>query len=260
MDTLPSLFVSHGSPMLALEDGPARSFLMQLGQTLGRPRAVVVFSAHWEAPGPLVTAAPRPETIHDFYGFPAALHAMRYPAPGDPVLAGEMARRLQEAGLPAGLDAARGLDHGAWVPLSLMFPKADVPVVQVSIDPGLGPAYHLRLGEAMRPLRSDGILVVGSGSATHNLRELHRGDPGAAPPVWVTDFAEWLSAAVEAGDADALLAWRETAPHALRNHPTDEHLLPLFCALGARTAGQAGRRLHTSHTYGALAMDVYAFD
>ncbi len=259
MAPMPALFVSHGAPTLAIEDGPAHRFLAAYGAMFGRAKAVLAISAHWETAAPAVTSAESPATIHDFYGFPRALYRIRYPAPGDPALADRVAGRLEQAGLPTTADDQRGLDHGAWVPLSLMFPDADVPVVQLSIQTALGPQHHYRLGAALAPLRDDGVLIMGSGGMTHNLGEFRGRRVDEPPPGWVVDFAEWTAAALADGRIDDLLDYRDRAPHAARNHPTDEHFLPLFAAIGA--AGPAARvqRVHASHSYGVLAMDAFAF-
>jgi 4,5-DOPA dioxygenase extradiol len=257
---LPSLFLSHGAPTLLLDDSPARHFLAELAAGMPRPSAIVVASAHWEAPEARVTAAARPATIHDFGGFPAELYRHRYPAPGEPRLAAEIVAALTAAGIPSALEPERGLDHGAWVPLALIYPAADIPVLQVAIDPAAGPAWHVRLGRALRPFRGRGVLVIGSGSLTHNLGELRWAAGDEDPPRWVSEFTDWMAEAVAAGRTEELLDYRRRAPHAARNHPTDEHLLPLFVALGAGSDGGACRRLHASHSFGVLAMDAYAFD
>jgi 4,5-DOPA dioxygenase extradiol len=207
-----------------------------------------------------VSAVEQPETIYDFYGFPAELYRLRYPAPGAPKLAERVAGLLEEKGLRADIDPARGLDHGAWTPLYHMYPKADIPVTQFAIQSRLGPAHHVRLGETLKPLRDEGVLIFASGGATHNLRELsyQRGNP--VPQPWVAEFNEWLADAVLAGRRDDLIAYREKAPHAVRNHPTDEHLIPLFVALGAGSADSAPQRLHTSISSGVISMDAYRFD
>ena len=260
MKVFPSLFVTHGAPSLALENGPAHRFLKGFGTQLGRPDAIVAVSAHWEAPVASLTAGSRPETIHDFRGFPPALDEIVYPAPGAPELAERLGRLLAEAGIATELDADRGLDHGAWVPLVLMYPQADIPVLQLSIDPAKGPDDHRKLGELIRPLRDDGVLMMATGSVTHNLREMSWGDHDAPAPAWVAAFAEWVAAAIAEGRTEDLLNYRNVAPHAVRNHPTEEHFLPLFTAIGAGRPGTRGQRVHHSYTYGTLAMDVYAFN
>jgi 4,5-DOPA dioxygenase extradiol len=260
MTRLPALFVSHGAPTLALEPGPTRGFLAQLGAGFERPQAVLSISAHWETAAPAISRAQRPETIHDFYGFPEALHAMRYPAPGAPELAVRAAALLADSGLTACTNEDRGLDHGAWVPLMLMYPEADIPVTQLSVQSRLGPGHHWRLGEALRPLRDEGVLIIGSGSVTHNLGEFghHRYD--SPPPSWVREFNDWLHDRVVGADREALLDYRVRAPQAVRNHPTEEHLLPLFAVAGAATPGCRPRRLHADYTYGVIGMDAYRFD
>lgn len=249
---LPSLFISHGSPMLALQPGASGPALAGLANALPRPKAIVVVSAHWESQELLVTGAAQPETWHDFYGFPPALYAAQYPAPGEPALA----RRVSEL-LQARLDPQRPFDHGAWVPLSLMYPEADIPVIQVSLPSRLGPALQVRVGQALAELRNEGVLLVGSGSITHNLGEL---DWHAGPDViepWALAFRDWVVERLEADDQAGLLDYRKQAPFAARNHPSDEHLLPLFFALGA---GKAFGIVHQGFTLGALGMDIYRFD
>jgi 4,5-DOPA dioxygenase extradiol len=261
MSPLPTLFVSHGSPMLALQDSPARRFLQGLGASLPRPRAIAVVSAHWETSGaPAVSQAARPATIHDFGGFPQALFDIEYAAPGAPELAEQAASLFDAAGVAVGRSAQRGLDHGAWVPLRLMYPDADVPVMQISLVRGAGPAAHDKLGRALAQLRHDGVLVMGSGSLTHNLYEFH-GQPVDAPaPHWVREFESWMRERLASNDRAALLDYRARAPSAVKNHPSEEHLLPLFVAMGAAGAAAKGQLLHASVEHGVLAMDAYAFD
>ena len=264
MRRLPSLFVSHGSPMMALEPSPARDFLSGLGADLPRPRAILVISAHhdaaWNGGQVTVTSNPHPETIHDFGGFPDELFAMRYPAPGDPALAERVADLARNAGIDVEIDHDRGLDHGAWVPLILAWPDADVPVVQLAINSPASPEWHHALGRAIAPLRDEGVLIVGSGSATHNLRAYMQYRPAidAPAPPWVTGFAEWLAERLEAGATDDALHAVERAPHGRDNHPTMDHIDPLFVAMGAGD-GDPARRIHQSVTYAVLAMDAYAF-
>lgn len=259
---LPTLFLSHGSPMLALEDIPARGFLRGLGAAIesehGRPRAILIASAHWETERPTLNAVAWNETIHDFYGFPPGLYRLRYPAPGDAALADQAAALLGAAGIDSERDQQRGLDHGAWVPLLLAWPAADIPVVALSVQSGQSPAWHFRVGQALAPLRDDGVLIVGSGAMTHDLRRFRGGvDPSGPEQPDVAAFNGWMSAALAEGRTDDLLAYRERAPFAAGQHPTPEHLLPLFTALGA--GGGGARHLHDSVRYGFLRMDAWAF-
>jgi 4,5-DOPA dioxygenase extradiol len=261
MSLLPTIFLSHGSPMLALQDSPARRFLQGLGETLPRPKAIVVFSAHWEmVSAPAVSLAEQPNTIHDFGGFPEALFDIQYHAAGAPEVAEQAAALFAVAGIPVGRSAQRGLDHGTWVPLSLMYPQADVPVTQISLVRGAGPAAHEMLGRALAQLRHEGVLVIGSGSLTHNLYEFRGQAVDAPAPGWVREFEVWMRERLEQGDHAGLLDYRSRAPSAVQNHPTEEHLLPLFVAMGAAGAGAKAELLHTSIEHGVLAMDAYAFN
>ena len=210
-----------------------------------------------EAAGP----AYRPCTAggRDFGGFPRALYDLRYPAPGSPKFATRVAERLRAGGFDCNVDRRRGLDHGAWVPLLLMYPKADIPVLQLSVQPHLGPEHHLRVGRALAPLRSEGVLIIGSGSFTHDLSEFCGHNPNDPAPNWVNSFADWFDAALAKGQIDDLIDYRRRAPFATKNHPTEEHLLPLYAALGAAAENACVERLHTSSTYSVLRMDVYAF-
>ncbi|WDH33651.1 DODA-type extradiol aromatic ring-opening family dioxygenase [Pseudomonas chlororaphis] len=253
---LPSLFISHGSPMLALEPGASGPALARLAAELPRPKAIVVVSAHWESQDLRVSSNPRPQTWHDFGGFPAALFAVQYPAPGQPELAEQVAQLLRADGLPAQLDDQRPFDHGVWVPLSLMYPQADIPVVQVSLPSRMGPALQTQVGHALSSLRQQGVLLIGSGSITHNLRELdwHAGPESIEP--WAKAFRDWMIEKLAANDEAALHDYRRQAPSAVRSHPSDEHLLPLYFARGA---GGNFSIAHQGFTMGALGMDIYRF-
>jgi 4,5-DOPA dioxygenase extradiol len=252
----PTIFVSHGAPDILLHASPAREFLSELGRSLPVPRAVVCASAHWTTNEPSVDSAAQPRTIHDFGGFPDELYRIRYPAPGSPELAHDVFDRLATAGVPA-LVTERGLDHGAWVPLRLMYPEANVPIVQLALQPHLGAAHHHALGRALEKLRHEGVLVLASGGATHNLGELGSGD---IAPDWVRAFDDWLVERAAEGDAQALVDYRKLAPDARRNHPTEEHFLPLHVALGAAGEGARGTVLHRSVQYGTLSMTALRFD
>jgi 4,5-DOPA dioxygenase extradiol len=256
---LPSLFLSHGSPMLTVTDAPARDFLRGLAGRFPRPRAILVASAHWETERPTVNAVARNATIHDFHGFPRALYELSYPAPGAPELAERVSDLLCDAGLASAVDRERGLDHGAWCPLLLAWPEADIPVAQISVQSGLGPAHHLQLGQALAPLAAEGVLVIGSGSWTHDLRRF-RGQPIDAPEAPdVAAFSAWMDKALVEGRRCDLLTYRTLAPYAAQEHPTEEHLLPLFVAMGAAGPAARAERIHTSIAYGMLRMDAYAF-
>lgn len=255
----PAVFVSHGAPTMFIEPGPTHEFLAGLGAQLGRPAAVVCVSAHWETGEPTVSAAARPATIHDFHGFPEELDRVTYPAAGDPKLAGRVVELLRGAGLPARSDPARGLDHGAWVPLGLMYPGADVPVVELSVQTRLGAPHHLEVGRALAPLRAAGVLVLGSGGATHNLREFFAGPADARVPPYVAAFEQWLCEGVVAGAQEALADYLAGGPEARRNHPTQEHVLPLFVPLGA-AANPRGRVLHRAFDHGVLSLAAFSWD
>ncbi len=260
VSTLPTLFISHGSPMLAIQDSPAHSFLRQLGASLPRPQAILVVSAHWETTHHLaVSLAEQPETIHDFGGFPRALFEIDYPVLGAPTLAMRTADLLEQAGYAVTRDATRGLDHGAWVPLRLMYPDANIPVMQLSVVHNVSPAAHEKIGQVLQTLRNEGVLIIGSGSLTHNLYEVRGQAVNADVPSWVSDFGDWVKDKLDSNQRSALLNYRTQAPSAVRNHPTEEHLLPLFVAMGAAGDDAKAERLHTSYQYGVLAMDVYGF-
>ena len=268
---LPTVFVSHGSPMHAIDAGRAGDLWAELGRTLPQPSAVVIASAHWETELPMLSTARQPETIHDFSGFPPELYKISYPAQGAPEVAQRAIELLKSGGLTATANACRGLDHGAWVPLRRMFPNADVPVAQVSIQPSLDAAHHLRLGAALAPLSREGVLVIGSGHITHNLRDWmaaarHRGSRAVADGAadsYVAEFREWIADALLHDDRARLVRWRELAPHAARAHPTPEHFMPLFVAFGAACGADARpphvERLDAGVDSGVLAMDAYVF-
>jgi len=263
---LPTLFISHGSPMCALRSSPVAEPWAQLARSLPRPQAVLMVSAHWETELPMIGSAERPATVHDFGGFPPALERIRYPAPGAPALAQSALELLVAAGLPASANGCRGLDHGAWVPLVHMYPQADVPVFQVSIQTSLGAPHHLRVGAALAPLAGQGVLIVGSGSLTHNLGDWSRfvHEHGLQPEMgqpapYVQQFRETIRQALERGDVELLAAWRERAPDARRAHPSDEHFLPLLVAYAAAGERPQVERLDLGVDGGAIAMDAFTF-
>lgn len=253
----PVFFISHGAPTFALEPGQLGARLRAMGRQLSGVKAVLVVSPHWQTRELQVLTTARPETVHDFGGFPAALYQLQYPAPGQPELALEALRLLVQAGWPVTADASRGLDHGAWVPLWHLLPQANIPVFQVSMPHQLDTAGALALGRALAPLRDQGVLIVGSGSLTHNLYDLQ---PPAVPAVaYAVEFAHWIRHAVTRADSDALVNYRRLAPHAERAHPTQEHFLPLLVALGASQAAEVAQVIAGDITYGVLSMESYAW-
>lgn len=257
---MPALYLSHGAPTFALSAGTTGPALTHWGAALRREwpalRGVLIMSPHWIAPSARVGTGALPETWHDFGGFPPELYALRYPAKGAPELAEQVLGLLRGAGIAAQGDAARPFDHGAWVPLRHLFPEAEVPVVQMALPQQAGPAEVLAMGAAVQSLRSENVLVVGSGSMTHNLHE--RPVPGAHAAPYVLAFRDWMEAAIARGDIPALLDYRRRAPDAVRAHPTEEHLLPLFFALGAAGANARPDYLSREVMYGHLSMDAFA--
>jgi 4,5-DOPA dioxygenase extradiol len=247
MSRFPTLFLSHGSPMHALDPGGAGEAWRAVADSLPRPRAVLMVSAHWETSLPMLTGAARLQTIHDFGGFPEPLYRLRYDAPGSPQVADETAAALRSAGMTASINGCRGLDHGAWVPLRWMYPDVDVPVVQLSVQPGLDTAHHLRMGRALQPLAGRDVLVIGSGHVTHNLRDWLHSRQVVQPLDYVAAFSGWLEQALARNDDEALLHYREQAPGAERAHPTEEHFLPLYVALGAAGTPVRSHRIHAVH-------------
>jgi 4,5-DOPA dioxygenase extradiol len=230
---LPALFIGHGSPMNAVEDNEFRRGWAEVARGFPRPRAVLCVSAHWETAGVSVTAAERPETIHDFFGFPDELFAVRYPAPGSPALARVVAGMM--GGTPVALDGERGLDHGAWSVLLAMYPDAQVPVVQLSLDTSRPASFHEALARQLAPLRRDGVLILGSGDIVHNLRVMDYHRPDGYD--WAVRFNDEVRRRILARDHDALIDYPALGHDARLAIPTPEHYLPLLYVLAARGAG-----------------------
>ncbi|MDJ1168596.1 class III extradiol ring-cleavage dioxygenase [Roseofilum sp. BLCC_M154] len=255
----PSWFISHGAPDVLLHSLPVLECWHSLSADCPIPQAILGVSAHWTTSEPVVSAATDPETLYDFRGFPPSLSEIVYPVSGAPELAHQIVECLQEAGLTCAITPHRGLDHGAWVPLSCIYPEAQIPVTQLSIQPHRDPAYHLALGRSLSSLRSQGILIIASGSMTHNLSYFGQYPLHAEPPFWVQEFDRWMEKTLQDGDLERLTHYRQLAPYAVENHPTDEHLLPLFVALGAAGESWKSKRLHSSFTYGVLSMAAFEF-
>jgi 4,5-DOPA dioxygenase extradiol len=253
---LPALFISHGAPDLPLHESPTRTFLQSLGQTLGKPSAILVISPHWMTAVPTLSTDEQMHAIYDFGGFPAELYRMTYNPPGAPGLFDSVSQQLATLRLKTAVHPSRGLDHGAWTPLILMYPDSEIPVTQLSLQPHLNPRQQWELGKALAPLRQQNVLILTSGSATHNLWRM--GDKsGNEPPVWVSAFDHWIANAVEQQATTQLLNYRTLAPYAEENHPSEEHIMPLFIAMGA---GTRGKQIHAGYTYGVLSMAAYAFE
>ena len=259
MSRAPAVFVSHGSPMMAIEDGAWRRDLGAFGARIPRPRAVLVVSGHFESPGPVrVTASPSPPTIHDFGGFPEELYRIRYPAKGDPGLAALTARLLEETGFPARTDPERGLDHGAWVPLRSLYPAADVPVIEVSQPLRRNPEDALRMGAAFSRLRDEGVLLLGTGGIVHNLRRLDPSKADGEAVSWAREFDSWIAERLAAMDVAGLASYRSTAPHADLAVPTPDHFDPIFVVLGSARSGERAVTIHASFEYGTLSLRSFA--
>ena len=230
-----------------------------LATRLSKPAAILVVSAHWTTRLPILSGSAQPETIHDFGGFPEALYQLHYPAPGAPALAQHIKQQLAEAGIAAGIDASRGLDHGAWVPLRTLFPTADIPVLQLSVQPGCCARHHYALGAALASLPGENILIVASGHLTHKLKDYLQQNAARPAPESVV-FRDWVHARVMSGEIEPLLDWQQNAPHATFAHPTTEHFLPLFVGLGAAGEKHRSEWLGGGWIENSLAADNYLFE
>lgn len=256
---MPVVFISHGSPMVAVEKDDYTAALRRMGESLPLPKAIVVVSAHWETSAPVrVTLSEKPETIHDFGGFPDVLYQLRYPSPGQPTLGGEIVSLLNATGIPAVGDGQRGLDHGAWVPLRHAYPGAEIPVLQVTLPMPRSPSDLLQLGQALAPLRKQGVLLIGSGGIVHNLRRVQFADKNAPVDSWAKSFDDWIRGRLESGDIASIVDYKGQAPHSGAAVPTTEHFDPLFVALGAAGKGAATRDLYEGIHYGNLSMRSFA--
>lgn len=246
--------------MHAIEPGAAGAAWAALARSLPKPKAVVMVTAHWETQLPMFSGNPQPSMIYDFGGFPDVLYKIRYTAPGDPGLATRAQSLLKSVDITAGIDGCRGFDHGTWVPLLHLYPEADVPVVQLSVQPSTGPAHHVQAGRALAPLRDEGVLIIGSGHLTHNLRDWMMARRSNEPAPYALEFQQWVKRNLDSGDFEALVRYRSDAPHATRAHPTEEHFLPLFVSLGAAGKDAKAVRVFDGLEAGVLAMDAYRFD
>ncbi|MEP7155668.1 MAG: class III extradiol ring-cleavage dioxygenase [Betaproteobacteria bacterium] len=263
MQKLPTLFISHGSPMHAVNAGAAGEVWAALAKNLPTPKAVLMVTAHWESNLPMLSGNAKPSMIYDFGGFPEALYKIRYPAPGAPDIAARAQQLLKDAGITAGIDGCRGFDHGTWVPLLKMYSHADVPVVQLSVQTAMSPQHHYEVGRALAPLAKEGVLIVGSGHLTHNLRDWMgshgKGGGQAARAPYAQHFQQWVYEHLTSHDVEGLTRYRHDTPDGVRAHPTEEHFLPLFVALGAAGEDAEVERVFDGFEGNALAMDAYRF-
>ncbi|MBB1437786.1 dioxygenase [Shewanella sp. SG41-4] len=254
------LFISHGSPMMAVENSKTSRFLQQLGRQLPTPKAIVVFSAHLDVTDDVViTAGAQPQTVHDFYRFPDELYQIHYPAPGEPALAQQIANMFIHAGIKVNLDPTHGWDHGVWIPLRLMYPQANIPIVQISINTRVGAAQNYRYGQLLTSLKHDNILILGSGGISHNLGEVFRQPKTPNGVNMMNQFITWVEEKLLSNDTESLLNYLQLAPFAKFNHPTQEHFLPLIAVLGASDRGIT-QKIHQDVEYELLALDAYSFN
>lgn len=252
---LPTLFVSHGAPDILISGGDSQDSFQQLAATLPTPKAIVIVSAHWIS-GPVgITDMDQLDTVHDFGGFQPELYTMNYPARGNHALSGRLSALLEEKGFETKLQPNRGLDHGAWMPLKLMYPEASIPVVQVSL-PESSLTELVDFGEALKPLTVEGVLIIGSGGTVHNLREIKRNSP---PDSWALEFDSWLKDRVEGNHFHDLVNVEQFPDNFLRAHPTLEHYAPIIVAWAAGNWKEPGRRVHQSFCYGNVAISHYLF-
>lgn len=260
MTRAPALFLAHGSPLLGLDAGEFGKTLRRFGVTIPRPEAIVIVSAHWEAPWPIrATASSRPPLIYDFGGFPRALYELQYPAPGSPSFAAEVVRLLSENALPAVSDPRRGWDHGVWIPLRLLYPEADVPVVEVSLPIPRDPGTVLRMGAALAPLRRRNVLLLGSGGIVHNLGLARLDRPEGPIDDWARKFDEWVRQRVARREKEEIARYRERAPHADLAVPETEHFDPLLFALGAAEESDATEEVASGFQFSNLSLTSLAF-
>ena len=259
--TMPSLFLAHGAPLLAIEKNEYTEALRQLAEELPRPKAILIFSAHWESRTQAVGTTESHATIHDFGGFPRELYEIQYPAKGDPKLAEEVMGLLEAAGIEAQADPVRGLDHGAWVVLRQMYPAADIPVVSLSVNPSLMPAEQYAIGAALQSLRDQDVLIIGSGGTVHNFAYINMRSNENAGDAWAVQFEEWIREKAEAWDMDALFRYETEAPYVRQAVPVhgNEHFVPLFYAMGAADAAKTASRKHISFRYGSLSHVIWEF-
>ncbi|MDP4083202.1 MAG: class III extradiol ring-cleavage dioxygenase [Bacillota bacterium] len=253
---IPSLFLAHGSPMLAIEETEYTRFLASLGNKI-KPKVIVLFTAHWEKDTLTISSTDDIyETIYDFYGFPDELYEVKYPARGSKKLADKLKMKFEQEGIPAELDSTRGLDHGSWTLLYKMYPKADIPVVQISVSPFLSPEKQYQIGKVLKDLGSEDILVIGSGVTVHNLRIINWS--ATEPEQWAIDFDDWLIDKIQKRDLAHLYNYEKLAPNASLAVPRPEHFVPLFIAMGSGQTDEP-QVIHRSYDLGTLSYLCFQF-
>lgn len=254
---MPSLFIAHGAPTLVLEDHEYTRFLKGLAGELPKPKAIVLFSAHWESPIPLISGVEQYEMIYDFFGFPEEMYRMNYPAKGSPDLAKKIQNLFSQQGIESQIDSTRGIDHGAWVVLKLLYPKADIPVVVLSVNPSLTPEEQYNMGKVLVGLREQDVLVIGSGGTVHNLRRVNWGSSNAED--WAVQFDDWLQEHIEKWDVAALKDYERKAPFAKEAVPRNEHFIPLILAMGAADRTRKATLKYRAYQYGNLSLLCWQF-
>ncbi|MED4784413.1 class III extradiol ring-cleavage dioxygenase [Brevibacillus choshinensis] len=258
---LPSFFVAHGAPLLAIEDNEYTQFLNTLGRTLPKPKAIVLFSAHWESSVQRVSDVDEYKTIYDFGGFPEALYRIEYPARGNQAITKEIEDLFTKQGIPFAVETERGLDHGAWVVLRMLYPHVDIPVISMSVNPKLTPKEQYQIGRSLSGLREKDVLIIGSGGTVHNLRALKWGAEDGEIDPWALSFDEWLESRLRNWDLESLFTYESVAPNANLAVPPhgNEHFVPLFYAMGAADNEQTAKLLHRNYRYGNLSHSVWQF-
>ncbi|WP_219835047.1 class III extradiol ring-cleavage dioxygenase [Paenibacillus sp. R14(2021)] len=254
---MPAYFFAHGAPSIAIEDNAYTDFLRSFASHTPKPKAIVLFSAHWEEQVQTISAVDAHSMIYDFSGFPEALYRITYPAHGDRKLSEEIGSLFAAHGIPSQLDESRGLDHGSWAILSLLSPEADIPVIALSVNRHLSNEQQFNIGKALAKLREQDVLIIGSGVTVHNLRRVNWGATDAEP--WAVAFDDWLQEKLEAWDTEALFNYRQLAPYAVDAVPTNEHFVPLLIAMGAGSQNRTARELHRSYQYGTLTLNCWQF-
>ncbi|MBP3040083.1 dioxygenase [Bacillaceae bacterium Marseille-Q3522] len=258
---LPSFFIAHGAPLIAIEENEYTQFLNRLGEILPRPKAIVLFSAHWESSVQKVSEINQYQTIYDFGGFPEELYRIEYPAKGNKDIAQEITELFTQQGVPYETDRKRGLDHGAWVVLRLLYPNADIPVISMSVNPHLTPEEQYKIGKSLSVLREKDVLIIGSGGTVHNLRALKMVQDDGEIDHWALEFDKWLEQHLNSWDLESLYQYRSLAPGADLAVPRYgiEHFIPIFYAMGAADNGQKATLMHRSYRYGNLSHSVWQF-